>query len=197
VHSSAAEMTSSETIETMDSDDVILRTERLMLRKLGTLDADFMLELLNDAAFLEHIGDRGVRTLEDAASYIENGAMASYARFGFGFYCVVHADSETRVGICGLARRETLDDVDIGFAFLPAYRGSGYGFESAEAVMRHARQALRLQRIVAITAVANIASANLLEKLGLRFERMLRLTENEPEIRLFAWSAAPGSEKSS
>ncbi len=173
----------------IDNASIVMRTARVLLRKLDTRDADFMLELLNDAAFLEHIGDRGVRTLEDAARYIENGAMASYARSGFGFYCVVHGKSGARIGICGLARREALEDVDIGFAYLPAYRGAGYGFEAAEAVMRHARDVLGLQRIVAITAVANRASANLLEKLGLRFERMLRVADDEPEIRLFAWSA--------
>lgn len=168
-------------------------TERLVLRELGVADADFMLELLNDPAFLAQIGDRGVRTLDDARAYIFNGSMASYARHGFGFWCVLERSSGARTGICGLARRDTLDAVDIGFAFLPPYRARGYGFESASAVMRLAREELGLRRIVAITSPGNAASAALLERLGLRFERMVRVRDDEDAVRLFAWNAAdPG-----
>lgn len=165
-------------------------TERLVLRELGVADADFMLELLNDPAFLTQIGDRGVRTLDDARAYIVNGAMASYARHGFGFWCVVERNSGTRTGICGLAQRDTLDAVDIGFAFLPPFRARGYGFESASAVMQLARGELGLRRIVAITSPGNAASAALLERLGLRFERMVQVRDDEDAIRLFAWNAA-------
>jgi RimJ/RimL family protein N-acetyltransferase len=168
---------------------VPLQTERLTLRELGVDDADFMLELLNDVAFLANIGDRGVRTLDDARAYIVNGSMASYARHGFGFWCVIERCSGARTGICGLARRESLDAVDIGFAFLPPFRACGYGFESASAVMHLARGELGLRRIVAIASTNNAASAALLERLGLRFERMIQVREDEDAIRLFAWNS--------
>lgn len=168
---------------------IVAKSDRLILRELGLEDADFMLELLNDAAFLTHIGDRGVRTLDDARAYIVNGPMASYEKHGFGFWCVVERSSGTRTGICGLARRDTLDAVDIGFAFLPPYRARGYGFESASAVMQLARGAFGLRRIVAITSTGNAASAALLERLGLRFERMVQVRDDEDAIRLFAWNA--------
>ena len=119
-------------------------TERLRLRELGVDDADFMLALLNDEAFLRNVGDRGVRTLDDARAYIVNSMMISYAQHGFGFWCVVERSSGARTGICGLARRDNLDAVDIGFAFLPEFRSKGYAFESASAVMLLAREELGL-----------------------------------------------------
>ena len=168
---------------------VVAETERLVLRRLGVEDAAFMLALLNDEAFVQNVGDRGVKSLEDARTYLLKGSIASYAQHGFGFWCVVQRDSGASIGICGLARRETLDDVDIGFAFLPGYRSQGYALESARAVMRIARDVFGLRRLVAITSLENQASAALLEKIGLRFERMVRVGEEVHEIRLFAWSA--------
>ncbi len=178
----------------MDADclpceDPVLQTERLDLRRLAVRDAAFILELLNDAAFLAHIGDRGVRTLDDARAYIENGPVASYARHGFGLYLVERRADARALGICGLVKRETLADVDIGFAFMPAYRACGYGRESAAAVLGHAHTVLGLKRVVAIVAPGNTASAALVESLGLRFERMFRHAEDTEALRLFAWQA--------
>lgn len=167
----------------------VLVTARLDLRELDAGDAAFMLAMLNDAAFIEHIGDRGVRTLDDARAYVEAGPMASYAQHGFGLYCVEERATRLPVGLCGLLRRPTLDDVDIGFAFLPAYRSLGYAREAAQAVLGHAHAILGLRRIVAIVAPGNAPSARLLEHLGFRFERMLRQAESNEELRLFGWGA--------
>jgi RimJ/RimL family protein N-acetyltransferase len=149
-------------------------------------DADFILELLNDASFLRFIGDKGVRTAADARQYMLTGPMDSYERNGFGLWLVELKDSKTPIGICGLLKRETLSDVDIGFAFLPRYRARGYAFESAAAVMDYGRNALGLRRVVAITDEDNTASVRVLEKIGMRFDRMIRLSEDGPEIRLLA-----------
>lgn len=166
-----------------------MQTERLQLRLLNLDDAEFMLELLNDADFLSQIGDRGVRTAEDARRYLETGPMASYAQFGFGMWAVETLDGGHRAGICGLIRRAGLDAVDIGYAFLPAWRGRGYALEAAETVMRLARGFFSLPRVVAITAPHNVASAALLGKLGFRFEQMVRMGEEADEVRLFSWMA--------
>lgn len=165
----------------------LLRTERLDLRELGLDDADFMLELLNDADFMRNIGDRGVRTLDDARQYIAAGSMPSYRQHGFGFWCVALRESGQRIGICGLARRDELDDVDIGYAFLPAWRGQGLALEACRAVMAEARSRLGLRRVVAITSLDNPASARLLARIGMAFERQIRL--DDEELRLFAWNA--------
>ena len=172
-----------------DAGKVILRTPRLVLRELVAGDAMFLLDLLNDADFIRHIGDRGVRTREEAGRYLAEGPLASYARHGFGLWHVARAADGVALGLCGLLRRDTLDDVDIGFAFLPAFRGCGYAGESAAAVLDHAHRALGLDRVVAIVAPANAASAHLLERIGLRFERRFRHTEDGEELRLFAWQA--------
>jgi len=164
---------------------MVLETERLVLRRLSTDDAEFVLGLLNEPSFLRYIGDRGVRNLEQATQYILNRLVTSYERNGFGLYLVELKESGIPIGISGLVKRDTLPDPDIGFAFLPAYWSKGYAVESAVAVMNHAREVLGLTRIVAITSLDNEASAKLLGKIGLRFERLIKLSEDEEEIKLF------------
>ena len=166
----------------------VLATGRLDLRELDGDDAAFMLAMLNDPAFIEHIGDRGVRSLDAARDYVDAGPVASYAQHGFGLYAVIERASGQAIGLCGLLRRPTLDDVDIGFAFLPAFRGLGHAHESAQAVLGHAHAVLGLRRIVAIVAPGNAASARLLERLGFRFERVFRHGDSDEDLRLFGWS---------
>ncbi len=167
----------------------ILETERLVLRNLTTDDAGFILELLNDPSFLRYIGDKGVRNIDDAVRYIQTGPLASYERFGFGLYLVELKTTGEPIGMCGLLKRDTMPDVDVGFAFLPAFWSQGYAFESATAVMTYGREGLRLRRIVAITSPDNHASISLLKKIGLRFERMIKLSEDQSEVRLFGSNA--------
>jgi len=164
---------------------IILETERLILRKLSPDDAEFVLALLNEPSFLRYIGDKRVRDLDDARQYILTGPVASYERNGFGLYLVELKENGIPIGISGLVKRDTLPDADIGFAFLPAYWSKGYAVESAAAVMNYAREVLGLTRIVAITSPDNEASAKLLGKIGLRFERMIKLSEAAEEVKLF------------
>jgi len=163
----------------------VLETDRLRLRRLTVDDAEFILRLMNEPSFLRFIGDKGVRILDEARKYILNGQVASYEKFGFGLFLTELKDTGVPIGTCGLVKRETLDDVDVGFAFLPEFWKQGYAFESASAVMTWARNTLGLKRIVAITDPDNDASMKLLEKLGLRFERMIKLSEDAPEVKLF------------
>ena len=162
----------------------VIQTQRLVLRQLELNDADFILELLNEAAFLQFIGDKGVRTLDDARDYLRKGPMDSYQRHGFGLYAASLRDG-TRIGICGLVKRDGLDDVDVGFAFLSRHRSRGYAVESGAAILEHARRVLGLQRVVAITSPENVGSIAVLEKIGLKFERTVRLAELGPELKLF------------
>lgn len=164
----------------------VLETDRLVLRWISVEDAEFILDLLNEPSFLRFIGDKGVRTLADARDYILKGPVSSYEQFGFGLYLTELKESAVSIGICGLLKRETLADVDIGFAFLPQFWGRGYGFESAKAVMTYGRDVIGLNRIVAITSPDNDGSIALLEKLGLKFERLMKLSEDASEIKLFA-----------
>ena len=166
-----------------------IHTARLTLRHLALDDAAFIVSLLNDESFLRYIGDRGVRDVESAREYIRKGPTASYRRNGFGLYLVVLRDSGVPVGMCGLVKRDGLDDVDLGFAFMPQHRSNGYAIESATAVMKHAQEDIGLERVVAITSPDNERSGNVLGKLGFRFERMIRLPPEEAEIRLYVWSA--------
>jgi RimJ/RimL family protein N-acetyltransferase len=162
----------------------VIDTQRLQLRELDVNDAAFILELLNDPGFLRYIGDKGVRSLADAREYILKGPMASYERNGFGLYAACLREGAP-IGICGLVKRDGLDDPDVGFAFLSRYRSKGYAVESAAAVLKFAGTELGLDRVVAITSLDNSRSIAVLEKIGLRFERVVRLAENSPEVKLF------------
>lgn len=164
----------------------VLETDRLILRRLSIADAEFILALLNEPSWLRYIGDRGVRTLDDARDYILKGPIESYQRLGFGMYLTELKEGGAPIGICGLVKRASLKDVDIGFAFFPQFWGKGYAYESASAVLAFGRSVLGLSRIVAVTTHDNHDSIRVLEKLGLRFERMVRLSEDDVEICLFA-----------
>jgi RimJ/RimL family protein N-acetyltransferase len=152
----------------------VLETERLVLRRLTPEDAPFILELLNDPLFLQFVGDKGVRTHEDAVEYIRHGPVASYAQHGFGLYLVSLKSDGTPIGMCGLLKRAVLEDVDVGFGFLRQHGGRGYATEAAAATIRHGHQ-LGIKRIVAITAPDNTASGNVLRKIGLRHTQTLPL----------------------
>ena len=164
----------------------ILETERLTLRELQPDDAPFMLELLNEPSYILNIADRGVRDLEGARRYLEDRWLASYRQHGFGLWAVVERSSGMSTGLCGLVRRDGLEDVDIGYAFLPAFWGRGYAIESALGVKAHARDVVGLTRLVAIVVPQNVPSIRVLERLGMSAERTLRLPGESTDLVLYA-----------
>ncbi len=164
-------------------------TPRLTLRPLRFDDAPFLVELLNDPAFLEHIGDRGVRDCAGAEQYLRTGPLAMYERHGLGLLLVERRAggdaAPTSIGICGLLQRDSLPAPDIGFAFLPAHRAQGYGYEAAAAVLAFGRRQLGLARVLAIASPANHASHRLLARLGFRATGRVRPAPDEGEVCLF------------
>lgn len=166
---------------------MVTETPRLRLRHLVSADAPFILELLNDPDFLSNVGDRGVRNLHDACRYIETGPAASHWHHGFGLCAVELKASAAAIGLCGLLRRDTHPDVEIGFALLPRFRHQGYALEAAQAALRLGTQVLGLGRIVAITSPGNSDSIRILETLGLKFERMVNFSDDGRESRLFVF----------
>lgn len=165
---------------------IVAETERLRLRHFTFEDAPFVLRLLNEPSFIRYITDKGVRTLDDARAYIAATPVASYRKHGFGLNLVELKDTGAPIGMCGLIKRDALEDVDIGYAFLPEYWSKGYAIEAAAAVMRTANRDFGLHRVVAVTNNDNDSSIRLLEKLGFQFEKMISLYEHEPPIKLFA-----------
>ena len=168
----------------------VAETERLRVRRLEVGDAAFIFSLLNDRSWIRYIGDKGIRTTDDARRYLEQGPLAMYERVGFGLYAVELKDGRDPIGMCGLIKRASLGDVDLGFAFLPDFRRRGYAFEAASAVLAHGRTALGLRRIVAILTRDNDRSARLLAKLGFHFEHTVKLSPGDEELDLYAWVAA-------
>jgi len=167
----------------------VLETERTAIRRLLPEDAAFMLELLNDPSFIRNIGDRGVRDLEGARGYIMRSAVASHEKYGYGLDLVELKATAEPAGICGLVRRDYLDDPDIGFAFLPRFTGLGYAVESATAVIEHARKVLKLPRVLAIVSPDNLRSIRVIEKTGLRYQRMITPPGDSQAIQLFTSDA--------
>jgi RimJ/RimL family protein N-acetyltransferase len=168
--------------------NVVLETRRLHLRRLSTADAAFLVDVFNDPAFVRFVGDRNIRTIDQATEFIENGPLESYRRHGFGHYVAVRKSDDTPIGICGFVKRDALDAVDIGFSLLPAFRAQGYAYEAASALMEYGATTLDLPRIVAIASPDNTASIGLLQKLGLTFEGTVRLTEDGELLSLFGWT---------
>lgn len=162
----------------------ILETERLILREIIEADAEFVLDLLNQPSFIKYIGDRNVRTPEQAREFIENRYRASYAEHGFGLYTVELKEINAPIGICGFVKRDNLPEADIGFAFLPQFERKGYAFESASAVLEYGRKTLKLGRVLAITSTDNESSGRLLEKLGFEFEGSIK--NNDEQLKLFS-----------
>jgi [ribosomal protein S5]-alanine N-acetyltransferase len=167
----------------------VVETERLVIRRLSPDDAAFILELLNDPSFVRNIGDRGVRDLAGARQYVLDGAVASHEKHGYGLDLVTLKSDGEPVGICGLVRRDYLDDPDIGFAFLPRFCGQGYALEATSVVLEHAFSALGLHRVLAIVSPDNARSIRLLEKLDFRHERMITPPGENRAIRLLSASA--------
>ncbi len=169
----------------------ICETERLILRSLQKADSAFIFRLVNEPSFIQNIGDKGVRDLEGAWQYILQGSMKSYDVNGFGLWLVALKDSLTPIGICGLVKRDGLDDPDVGYAFLPEFWKQGYAIEAASAVMIFAKETPGINRVVAITSPDNQPSIRVLNKLGLTFEKMVILPGASTGSSLFT----PGSNK--
>ena len=164
-------------------------TTRLRLRRQTLDDAAFLIAVLNDPDFIRHIGDRGVRSLDDARAYLEAGALASYAEHGFGLWLVERKSDGAAMGVCGLVKRPAFDDVDVGYALLPAHRGQGYAREAVAATLAHARSRYGFARLIAVVSPDNTPSRRLLEREGFAFERMVRMAPEEAEILLLGWRA--------
>lgn len=164
---------------------IVLETERLSLSLQTEADAAFVLELMNTESWLKFIGDRGIKTIDDARIYIVNGAIKSYAQNGFGFYLVRLKENVACIGICGLVKRTALMHVDIGFAFMPQYEGRGYGLESSSVILEYAKNILKLECICAITIKDNQSSISLLTKLGMVFNKTINMTGDSEELMLF------------
>ena len=162
-----------------------VETERLLIRPMHSDDAAFILELLNEPDFVENIGDKGIRSLEDALGYIQSAGWDNYRIHGFGMNTVELVDASTRIGICGLLQRDTLDHPDVGFAYLAAFHGKGYATEAGHAMIEIARSELGLKQVCAFTAVTNEPSVRVLLKLGLQGGEHRHLADDGPEIRYF------------
>lgn len=160
-------------------------SKRLLLRPVMEDDAEFVLKLLNSPKFLYHIGDRKVRTTEDARKYIRNKMLSQLKRLGYGNYAVVRKSDSTLMGTCSIFDREGLDTVDIGFAFLPEFEGQGYGYEAASRLLEAAFREFDIQKICAITTIENVASQGLIKKLGLKYAGTTRIPDDEEELLLY------------
>lgn len=163
----------------------VLETERLVLRRFTLADAEFVLRLVNEPAWLRYIGDKHVRSLEDARNYLRTGPLDMYERYGYGMYLVELKDSGVAIGSCGLLKRDILPDPDIGYAFLPEFWGKGYALEAAAAVLQYGHREQRLPRILALTSPDNERSIRILQSCGMHFQRMIEMAEHD-EVKLFA-----------
>lgn len=164
----------------------VIETERLALRRFTQDDAAFVLEMLNDEAWKRNISDRGIRTVEGVRGYVDDVLLASYQKHGFGLYRLALKADDTPIGMCGLIKRDSLPNVDIGYALLPAFYGKGYAEEAARAVLEHGRSDFGLKRILGTTSLDNEPSVRVLEKIGLTFQEVIQQAGFDKPSKLFA-----------
>lgn len=169
-------------------DKVVIETSRLKLGAITEDDADIMLAIWNDPAFIRNVSDRGIRTIEEARDAVRNGAQKLFDDYGYGPYWMQLKSDGTRIGICGLFKRDNLDDPDIGFAVLPDWVGQGYAGEAAEAVVAYARDELRLPALTAIVSPGNEPSIGLIRKIGMSFDSMITMPGDDEAIQLYSMS---------
>uniref|UniRef100_A0A486XUD1 Acetyltransferase, GNAT family n=1 Tax=Rheinheimera sp. BAL341 TaxID=1708203 RepID=A0A486XUD1_9GAMM len=165
---------------------IVAETSRLRIRHMVAADAAFICQLLNEPSFIQNIADRGVRTELDALHYITQGPVKSYQQHGYGLFLVESSVNAEPLGICGLLFRDFLQETDIGFAFMPQFWGKGYAYEAASAVMRFGYTKLQLKRIVGLTTAGNLTSVKLLNRLGLHFEKMVKMSPSEDYVQLYS-----------
>jgi len=163
----------------------LFETERLRLREFNIEDSAFITELLNSPGWLQYIGDRNVKTKEQAVSYLENGPLKSYKQNGFGL-CMVETKDGAPIGMSGILRRDTLEHPDIGFALLPAFQSQGYAFEIADAVLNYAKNHLKLATVFAITLPNNTRSIRVLERIGFRFVKTTCFEVSGEQLLLYS-----------
>ena len=168
------------------SQAVALATERLHQRRLTIDDADLMLAIWNDPMFIRYVGDRGIRTVEEAHAAMQEGVLKLYDSHGYGPFRVALKDDDTAIGICGLFHRDYLEEPDIGYGLLPEFCGKGYAYEASCAVIEHAQRDLGLKRLLAIISPDNDVSIGLIRKLGFEFERMYRVEGDDDEVCIYA-----------
>jgi len=162
-----------------------LETERLSLSRLTLDDAELVLAVWNDPTYIRYVADRGIRTVDAARAALEEGALKQFSDYGYGPFRVAMINDDTPIGVCGLFRREGLDEPDLGFSILPKYWRRGYAYEAARAVVSYAETEIQLTRLTAVVSPNNGASVALIEKLGLQFERMLRLPGDDDEVAIY------------
>jgi RimJ/RimL family protein N-acetyltransferase len=165
---------------------IIAETNRLIISKISLEDAPFFLKLVNTPHWIKYIGDRNLKTIKDAEDYLTKGILKSYKELGFGFYLLQNKSDNESIGICGLVKRDQLDDVDFGFALLPEFEGQGFGFEASTTILKVAKDVFKIKIILAITLPINTNSIKLLEKLGFNYEKRVKAYEDDEELLLFA-----------
>ena len=165
---------------------IIIETNRLRLRELTTNDAEFVFHLVNEPSFLSNIGDKGVRNLDDAVKFILSGPWTNQKKPGYGQFLIELSGNGQPIGVCGLLYRDNLEVTDIGFALMPTYHGRGYASEAAAAVMEYGYSTLGIDRIVGLTSEENQPSIRILEKLGMKFKRIVKMSDNDSGTALYA-----------
>jgi ribosomal-protein-alanine N-acetyltransferase len=163
-------------------------TERLLLKPAGVEDASFVFELLNSPKWKQYIGDRNVNSLEEAEAYIKNRMLPQFERLGYGNYIVVRKSDNIKVGSCGLYDRDGLQGIDIGFAFLPEYEGKGYAYEATATILDAGIHIFKIEKVNAITLPSNLSSQKLLEKLGLKYIKLIRIANDDEKLMYYEYN---------
>ncbi len=162
-----------------------METQRLKLQVVLPDDAEFLFKLMNTQKWYDFIGDRGIKTVDDARQYIMNKMHPKLSEKGFVNHLMIDKTTNKIVGTCSLHDRDGVDGMDIGYALLPEFEGKGYASEGAQAMISLAFNVHQQKRISAITSDDNKQSYGLLEKLGFTQNGYIKLPNSDESIRLY------------
>lgn len=165
--------------------DKIYETERLIIRPMSLEDKELIFRLYNSPKFIQYIGDRNIKSVEDAENYIKNRFLPQFEKLGFGNYLVMTKEGNEKIGGVGIFEREGLDIVDIGYSLLEEFEGKGYAYEAAQKVKSIGMEEFGLAKISAIISKDNLSSQKLIEKLGFVFKKYVTLPGENEELNYY------------
>ncbi len=141
------------------------QTKRLEHRALTVHDAAAFFALNSHPDVMRFTGEPPLRSLEEARESIAN--YPDFNTVGYGRWGCVLKETQAVIGFCGLKYLPSLDEVDVGFRFLPQYWGRGFATEACSASITFGFEVLGLRCIIGLVLAENIPSIRVLNKVGM------------------------------
>ena len=149
-------------------------TMRLIVERMQVSDFAVMNAILNSEGFLKYIGDRNIRSDDDAKAYISK----TLENDNIHYWIVRLKDNNVPIGMVSFVQRDYLPCRDIGYSFLPNFTGKGYAFEAVKALLEKIPACYNVETVLAALNKDNASSVRLVEKLGFKHQKEIEINGN-------------------